>query len=173
MGTVERPVPVHGSEKIGTAALARHQNVHVGEDEKIRQRLSGDDDQRYARDFAETPVRVHPDARDDEHGEDTGEERHDGEEYEAQDIPAGPGWIGRGSGWAVRRVSVGHRKSNIAMTTGSCRAALGLDGRGRPSPHGPGWIFGQIVRRKVHANSPVPVASTLFDELFFPGPFFV
>jgi hypothetical protein len=33
-----------GGEKIGTTALARHQNVHVGEDQKIRERLSGDDD---------------------------------------------------------------------------------------------------------------------------------
>src|SRR5258708_6377285 len=27
------------------------------------------------------------------------------------------------------------RESEVAVTAGSCRAALGLDGRGRPSPH--------------------------------------
>jgi hypothetical protein len=28
-----------------------------------------------------------------------------------------------------------HGDSRIIVTTGNCRAALGLDGRGRPSPH--------------------------------------
>jgi hypothetical protein len=29
-----------------------------------------------------------------------------------------------------------YSESRVAVITGSCRAALGLDGRGRPSPHG-------------------------------------
>src|ERR1700675_3888032 len=43
-GNVGRRVPVDGGEKIGTAALAGHEHIHVGEDEKVRQGLSGDDD---------------------------------------------------------------------------------------------------------------------------------
>ena len=97
-GDVGRPVPVDGGEKIGAAALPRHQNIHVGEDEKVGQRLSRDDDQRDASDFAETRVRVDPPAGDEQHGKHAGEERHDGEKYEAEDIPAIPRGIGQRSG---------------------------------------------------------------------------
>ena len=98
---------------------------------------------RDAGDFAETAMRVHPDARDDQHGKDTGEERHDGKEYEAQDIPASPGWIGRGSGCGLG-VTGSQIESRVTMATGICRAALGwtagggcpyVDGRGRRSLH--------------------------------------
>jgi hypothetical protein len=34
---------VDGGEKIGTTALPRHENIHVGEDEKVGQGLSCDD----------------------------------------------------------------------------------------------------------------------------------
>jgi hypothetical protein len=83
-----------GRKKIGTTALTRHQHIHVREDEKVRQGLSGDDDEWDAGDFAETPVRVHPGASDEQHGKHTDEERPDREECEAEDIPAVPRWIG-------------------------------------------------------------------------------
>jgi hypothetical protein len=43
-------------------------------------------------------MRVKPPAGDEQHGEHTDEERNDGDEYEAEDIPSIPRWIGRRSG---------------------------------------------------------------------------
>src|ERR1019366_10590480 len=40
-----------------------------------------------------------------------------------------------GFGLAFCRATACYSESRVAVTTGSCRAALGLDGRGRPSPH--------------------------------------
>src|SRR5208282_3480087 len=98
-------------------------------------------------------------------------ERHDGKEYQEQDIPAIPGRIGGGGKFSGLAVTGGQSECRVTVAAGVCRALLGLDGRGRPSPHGHGWILGLIVRRKGHASSPVPVgASTPFDEPFFDDP---
>src|ERR1035441_8567409 len=46
--------------------------------------------------------------------------------------------------------SLFYSESRVAVTTGSCRTALGLDGRGRPSPHNPHlvrrfWVCGDAL----------------------------
>ncbi len=94
-------------KKIGATALARYEHIHVREDEKVCQGLSSNDDQRDPGDFAESAVRVHPGASDEQHGKHTDEERNDGEECEAEDIPSIPRRIIRRGIRGCRRKDLG------------------------------------------------------------------
>jgi hypothetical protein len=120
---------MNGRKKIGPASLARHQKIHIAEDQQVSQRLSGNDDQRDARDFAQAPVRVDPDTSDKQRSKDTDEESCDGQTSQAKNVPAVPRGIRRGQGGFDRldvgKIALCRRDPFIAVIAGSSR---NLDG---------------------------------------------